>query len=147
TTAPGSARACRRAARFGVSPTTACSCAAPAPIRSPTTTSPVAMPTRTCKGMPAAVVSFGAASTRASPACTACFGVMLVGQRIAEIGQHPVPHVLRDEPAGLADEIGAAAVIRADDLAQILGIEPRRECRRADQIAEHHRQLPAFGMD
>jgi hypothetical protein len=74
-------------------------------------------------------------------------GVMLVGQRIAEIGQHPVAHVLRDEPTGLADEIGAAAVIRADDLAQILGIEPRRECRRADQIAEHHRQLPALGLD
>src|SRR6266516_4496993 len=47
TTAPGSARAWRRAARFGVSPTTACSCAAPAPMRSPTTTGPVAMPMRT----------------------------------------------------------------------------------------------------
>ena len=35
------------AARFGVSPTTACSCAAPAPMRSPTTTGPVAMPMRT----------------------------------------------------------------------------------------------------
>ena len=73
-------------------------------------------------------------------------GVMLVGQRIAEIGEHPVAPVLRDEPAGLSNEIGAAAVIRADDLAQILGIEPRRECRRADQIAEHHRQLPALGL-
>ena len=43
----------------------------PTPIRSPTTTSPVAMPTRTCKRMPAAVVSFGTASTSASPARTA----------------------------------------------------------------------------
>ena len=46
TTASGSARACSRAARFGVSPTTDCSCAEPSPIRSPTTTSPVAIPTR-----------------------------------------------------------------------------------------------------
>ena len=38
--------ACSRAARFGVSPTTASSCAAPSPIRSPTTTCPVAIPTR-----------------------------------------------------------------------------------------------------
>jgi hypothetical protein len=38
-------------------------------------------------------------------------------------------------------------VIGADDLAQILGIEPRRECGRADQIAEHHRQVPALGVD
>jgi hypothetical protein len=46
TTASGSARVCRRAARLGVSPTTDCSCADPLPIRSPTTTSPVAIPTR-----------------------------------------------------------------------------------------------------
>jgi hypothetical protein len=26
------------------------------------------------------------------------------------------------------------------------GSSPRRECRRADQIAEHHRQLPALGL-
>jgi hypothetical protein len=44
---------------------------APAPMRSPTTTSPVAIPTRTSKGTPAAVVSCGTASTRASPAWTA----------------------------------------------------------------------------
>jgi hypothetical protein len=42
----GFAMLCKRAARFGVSPTMACSCEAPDPIRSPTTTSPVAMPTR-----------------------------------------------------------------------------------------------------
>jgi len=47
---------------------TACSWAAPAPMRSPTTTSPVAITTRTCRGEPAAVASFGTASTRASPA-------------------------------------------------------------------------------
>src|SRR5229473_2368414 len=33
---------------LGVSPTTDCSCAEPSPIRSPTITSPVAMPTRAC---------------------------------------------------------------------------------------------------
>ena len=44
------ASACSRAARFGVSPTTPRSCAAPAPIRSPTTTSPLAMPSRTFSG-------------------------------------------------------------------------------------------------
>ena len=46
TTAPGSAKACSRAATLGVSPTTECSCAGPLPIRSPTTTCPVAIPTR-----------------------------------------------------------------------------------------------------
>jgi len=37
-------------------------------------------------------------------------------------------------------------VIPGDDLAQILGIEPRREFGRANQIAEHHRQLPSLGL-
>jgi hypothetical protein len=30
-------------------------------------------------------------------------------------------------------------------LAQLFGIEPRRQRRRTDQVAEHHRQLPALG--
>ncbi len=71
TTVPGSANACSRAARFGVSPTTACSCEAPWPIRSPTTTSPVAMPTRTCNGAAATVSSPATFSTSFSPARTA----------------------------------------------------------------------------
>jgi hypothetical protein len=44
------------------------------------------------------------------------------------------------------DNLGDSAVIGGDDLAQILGIEPRRELGRADEIAEQHRQLPAFGI-
>ena len=72
TTLPGAASACSRAARFGVSPTTACSCAAPSPIRSPTTTSPVAMPTRAASGSPAGRLELGRPpSTIASPARTA----------------------------------------------------------------------------
>ena len=46
TTVFGSAIPCRRAATFGVSPTIPRSCASPDPIKSPTTTKPVAMPTR-----------------------------------------------------------------------------------------------------
>ena len=42
----GSAIPCSRAARFGVSPIIACSLAEPDPIKSPTTTRPVAVPTR-----------------------------------------------------------------------------------------------------
>jgi hypothetical protein len=37
------------------------------------------------------------------------------------------------------------AVERADQIAHILGIEPRRQRSRADEIAEHHRQLTALG--
>ena len=36
-------------------------------------------------------------------------------------------------------------MVGADHLAQVLGIEPRRKRGRADQIAEHHGELAAFG--
>jgi hypothetical protein len=78
----------------------------------------------------AAVVSFGTASTRASPARTVCSASCSWALRIAEIGQHPVAHVLGDEPAGLSNEIGAAAVIRANDLAQIMRSRSRKPAPR-----------------
>ena len=87
TTVLGSASACSRAARFGVSPTTACSCAAPAPIRSPTTTSPVAMPTRTCKGLAAAIVELRHRLDERKPRPHRALGIVLVGLRITEIEQ------------------------------------------------------------
>ena len=46
TRAPGEASACSRAARLGVSPMIDCSWEEPLPIRSPTTTDPLAMPIR-----------------------------------------------------------------------------------------------------
>jgi Transketolase, thiamine diphosphate binding domain len=61
-----------RAARFGVSPMTACSRAAPSPIKSPTTTVPVAMPMRTCNSAPKSVWRLATAATSASPARVAC---------------------------------------------------------------------------
>ena len=52
-TAPGSASACRRAARFGASPMTVCSVWVSLPRSSPTMTVPVAMPMRACNAAPA----------------------------------------------------------------------------------------------
>jgi hypothetical protein len=37
-------------------------------------------------------------------------------------------------------------MVRADHLTQILGVEARRQRRRADQIAKHHRQLAALSF-
>src|SRR5262252_3090770 len=124
TTVPGSASACNRAARFGVSPTTACSCATPWPTRSPTTTSPVAIPTRTCIGSPAVGVEPGHRLDQRQPGPNRPLGVVLVGPRIAEIGEYPVAHVLGDKTAGALDDRGNAAVVGADDRAQILRVEP-----------------------
>jgi hypothetical protein len=72
-------------------------------------------------------------------------GIVLMRARVAEIDQDAVAHILSDKAVEPGDDPGDRAVIGGDDLAQILGIELRRERGRADQVAEHHRQLPAFG--
>jgi hypothetical protein len=74
-------------------------------------------------------------------------GVVLVGAWIAEINQHAVAHVLRDKAIEPGDDLGDGAVIGADDFAQILGVEPRREPRRPHKIAEHNRKLTALCVD
>ncbi len=65
--------------------------------------------------------------------------------RIAEIGEHPVAHVLGDEAPIALDQACAAFVISPNDPPHVLGIEPCRHCGRADEIAENDGQLPALG--
>jgi hypothetical protein len=59
-------------------------------------------------------------------------GVVLMGSRVAEIGEHTVAHVFCDEPFEAPDDISDSAMVRSEDLAQIFGIKARRERRRAD---------------
>ena len=81
------------------------------------------------------------------PGARRALGVVLMRLGIAEINQHAVAHILGDKTAKAADGVGDAAVVGADDLAQILGIEARRQRRRTDQVAEHHGHLPSLGLD
>ena len=74
------------------------------------------------------------------------FGVVLMRLRVTEINQDAITHVPGHKAVGFGDYFGDGTVICADDLAVILGIEARGECRRADQIAEHYRQLSTFGI-
>src|SRR5215831_20499665 len=73
------------------------------------------------------------------------FRIILVRLWVAEVAEHAVAHVFRDKPAGLGDLLGAAAVVCADDLAHVLGVEAGRECGGADEIAEHNGELATFG--
>jgi len=66
--------------------------------------------------------------------------------RVTEISQHAVTEILGNKAAGPGDYLGATAVIGADDVAQLLRIEPRRQCRGTDEVGEHDRELAAFGF-
>ena len=88
----------------------------------PATTIPVAIPTPTCKGMPAAVVSFG--TPRPAQGRLDCaLGVMLVRLRITEIGQHAVSRVVGDVAMVAFDDIRAASVTSGRHLPEVFEIE------------------------
>jgi hypothetical protein len=105
----------------------------------------VAVPTRTQPRLGRAVEA-GHRLDQGQPGAHRPLGVVLVGPRVAEISEHTVANIFGDKSAGGFNDGGNAAVIGADHRTQILRVEPRRQCRRADQIAEQHRQLPALGV-
>jgi hypothetical protein len=67
------------------------------------------------------------------------------GPGVAKIHEHTIAHIFRDELVEAANYIGDALLIRRVDLAQILWVHARRECRRTYQIGEHHCDLAAVG--
>ena len=146
----GCANACRRAARFGVSPTTAVSDAVPSPIWSPTITGPVAMPIRTASSTPGGLRDRGIQlrhridDIETRPHRT--LGLVLMGARVAEIDEDAVAHVLRDKAVVAPDRGTAPALKRRDHIAQIFGVHPGGECGRSHQVAKHHGQLAALGL-
>ncbi len=73
-------------------------------------------------------------------------GVILVRLGIAEIDEQPVADVLGDVAVEAADCFGAGFLGGTQHLAQVFRIQLLGERRRADQVAEHHRQLATLGI-
>jgi hypothetical protein len=71
-------------------------------------------------------------------------GIVLVGTRVAEVGQHAVAHELGDVALEARDLPGDRVLVVAQDLAHALGVEPARQLGGAHEIDEHHRELPAL---
>ena len=72
-------------------------------------------------------------------------GVLLMGARKAEIGQHAIAHEFGDEAVIARDRARTGVLIGANDLAHVLRIEPGRQRGRADEIAEHDGELATLG--
>jgi hypothetical protein len=58
-----------------------------------------------------------------------------------------VAEVLGDVAVEAADHLGAGGLVRADDIAEILRIQARRESGRVGEVAEHDRELAALGLE
>ena len=132
-----------RAATFVVSPSASVSRRAPAPISPTIDGSRVdadARGERTAEPLAQRAHTVDRGEARAQRP----LGVVVVRLRVAEVGEDAVAQVLRDVPAEALDGARGRALIRADDLAQVLGIELRRQLGRAHEVAEEDRELPAF---
>ena len=81
---------CNRAARFAVSPTTPRSCASPEPRRSPTTTIPVAIPTRTMQRRPGERLQFWRSLDNRKTGLHGVLGVVLMRLGTPKICEHSV---------------------------------------------------------
>ena len=66
---------------------------------------------------------------------------ILEGPRKAKIGEHAVAHEFRNEAAEPSNRAGCGILIAPDQTAEKFGIDHARQCRRADHVAEQHRNL------
>jgi hypothetical protein len=71
-------------------------------------------------------------------------GIVLLRQRVAEQRHQPVAELLGNMAAHFRHRRGCGIEIGADEVAPLLGIEPRRNAGRIHQIAEHRRDMPAL---
>ena len=74
-------------------------------------------------------------------------GRVVVGLRPAEVDQYPVAEILRHVASVAGDHLARARPIRPQHVRPVLGIEPRRELHRADEVAEEDRQLAALASE
>ncbi len=72
-------------------------------------------------------------------------GVVLLRLRIAEERHQPVAELLQHMTAKIGHRRRSLVEIGVDEVAPVLGVQLRGEARRADEIAEHHRDRPTFG--
>ena len=71
--------------------------------------------------------------------------LVLMRPRPAEIGEHAVAHELRDVPLEARDLARRRVLECLQHPVRLLGVEPGGERRRADEIGEHHGELPPLG--
>src|ERR1700730_13664038 len=68
-----------------------------------------------------------------------------MGLGVTEINEHTIPHVLRHEPTEAPHSLGDTLLVGGNHLAEVLGVDPCRECCRTHKVGEHHPDLSAFG--
>ena len=83
---------------------------------------------------------------QAQPRPDRSLGVVFMRHRIAKIAQHAIAEVLRHIAVKALQHLGTDLVVGAHHLAVIFRVQTSGERRRADQVAEQHGEVAAFGL-
>jgi hypothetical protein len=78
---------------------------------------------------------------REARACGA-LGIVVVRGGPTEVSHHAVAEIFRDVAVEARDRFGGCTMESGERLAPLLGVEPRGDPGRANQIAKEHRQMP-----
>ena len=80
------------------------------------------------------------------PRAYGSLGVIFMGLGIAKIDEETIPEQLGDMSFIALDDFRADFLICMDHVPIVFGIELGGEFSGIDQVAEHHRELTAFGF-
>ena len=96
-------------------------------------------------------VELGKSALERERCARGALGIVLLRHRIAEQRHQPVAELLGDMPAHLGHRRRSGIEVGADEVAPLLGVEPRGNAGRTDEVAEHHSEIAPlagrFGRD
>src|SRR5262249_56401397 len=73
-------------------------------------------------------------------------GIVFMSLRMSEVDQEAIAEILRDISVETTNDRSADGLIAPHNSAPLFRIEPRRQRRRPDDIAEHHGELTALSL-
>jgi hypothetical protein len=68
-----------------------------------------------------------------------------MGLGVAKVDKDAIAQILSDEPAKTGHPLCDAFLIGRDNFTKVFRVHATRECRRTNEVREHHRHLPALG--
>src|SRR5262245_21276090 len=89
-------------------------------------------------------VPHGSKNSQPSPYCS--LGVILMGLGIAKIDEETITKELGDVPIIASNHLRTGGLVGTDHGPVLFGVELGGEFGRIHEVAEHHRELAAFGV-
>ena len=97
-------------------------------------------------GAPAVLQTRNRLESTRSPGANSALCLIFMGPRPTKIREHAIAKEFGDVTLEARDLAHHRVLIELNELTHLLRVEPGCELGRADEIDEHHRELPPFGL-